>query len=227
MCLPFSTLAWLCGAFRRQFVTFSAFFWSCDKETFHTDSASCETIDGFAVTWKGIRGIFASANKNTNEFHMTLEKGCKKDIKYHYSFYPPLRVGTTEHDRWQILTQLQFAVTEKREKQMRGLSEPFFFLGSKLTFWGIFCDKTDLSGRRVVGVTVWQSASLCVQLYIWNHLFEDVCLWKGELRRFIGWSLGLGADETSLIIENRRWYHCILCRQFTSWPLSVSFYLLT
>lgn len=65
---------------------------------------------------------------------MTLEKGCKKDIKYHYSFYPPLRVGTTEHDRWQILTQLQFAVTEKRGKQMRGLSEPSFFLGSKLTF---------------------------------------------------------------------------------------------
>lgn len=58
---------------------------------------------------------------------MTLEKGCKKDIKYHYS-YPPLRVDTTEHGRWQILSQLQFATSEKRGKQRRGLSEPFFFL---------------------------------------------------------------------------------------------------
>lgn len=55
--------------------------------------------------------IFASEYNNNNDLHMMLESwACKKDIKDHYSSNTVLRVGTTEHGRWQILRQLQFAI---------------------------------------------------------------------------------------------------------------------
>lgn len=66
--------------------------------------------------------------------------------------------------------------------------------------------------------------------FVDNFTFESISLelfvFKTESPGvFIACRLGLGENETSLILETGKWYHCILWRQDASWHLPASSHL--
>jgi len=78
--------------------------------------------------------------------------------------------------------------------------------------------RTISNQHETPNITLWTILHLKAFLFA----FERECS-----RVLIGWRLGLRANNSSLIGETGRWYHCILWRWGTSWHLPASCYTLT